>query len=141
MTSNLRVVLDTNVVVSAALLRRSTPRQAVDQVLAQGTLLGSPATLTELNEVIARQRFNRYLSEEERLEFVGELVRVSELVEVTAEIAVCRDPKDDKLLELAVSGAATHIITGDEDLLSMHPFRGIAILSPHQFVIERDTLM
>ena len=141
MTSNLRVVLDTNVVVSSALLRRSTPRQALDQVLEQGTLLISLAMLTELNGVITRQRFNRYLSEAERLEFLEELIRTSELVAVTAEIVECRDPKDDKLLELAVSGDATHIITGDEDLLSMHPFRGIAILSPHQFVTERDILV
>ena len=141
MTSDSRVVLDTNVAVSAALLRRSTPRQALDQVLEQGTLLISLATLTELNEVIARQRFNRYLSEEERSEFVGELVRASELVDVTAKITACRDPKDDKFLELAVSGAATHIITGDDDLLSMHPFRGIGILSPHQYVTVRDTLV
>lgn len=62
-------------------------------------------------------------------------------MDVTAEIAVCRDPKDDKFLELAVSGTATHIITGDDDLLSMHPFRGIAILSPQQLLTQLDTLV
>ncbi len=137
MTSNVRAVLDTNVAISAALLPQSTPRQAFDQVLEQGASLISIATLAELNEVLRRSRFNRYLREEERLEFLSTLVRESELVEVTAAVSVCRDPKDDKLLELAVSGAATHIITGDDDLLVLHPFRGIAILSPHDFVAER----
>ena len=140
MTSNVRAVLDTNVAISAALLPQSTPRQAFDQVLEQGASLISIATLAELNEVLRRSRFNRYLREEERLEFLSTLVRESELVEVTAAVSVCRDPrdpKDDKLLELAVSGAATHIITGDDDLLVLHPFRGIAIPSPHDFVAER----
>ena len=137
MTSNVRGVLDTNVVVSAALLPRSTPRRAFDQVLEQGISLISLATLAELNEVLRRPRFNSYLREEERLGFLAALVRESELVEVTAAVSVCRDPKDDKFLELALSGAATHIISGDDDLLALHPFRGIAILSPHDFVAER----
>ena len=137
MTSNVRGVLDTNVVVSAALLPRSTPRRAFDQVLKQGISLISLATLAELNEVLRRPRFDRYLREEERLEFLAALVRESELVEVTAAVSVCRDPNDDKLLELALSGAATHIISGDDDLLALHPFGGIAILSPHDFVAER----
>ena len=56
---------------------------------------------------------------------------------MTAEVSVCRDPKDDKFLELALSGAATHLISGDDDLLALHPFRGVAILSPHDFIAER----
>ena len=141
MTSDPRVVLDTNVAVSAALLRQSTPRQALDLVLDQGVLLVSVATLAELNEVIARPRFLRYLREEERLEFLGELVRASELVQVSVQLRACRDPKDDKFLELAVSGGATHIISGDNDLLSMNPFRGVSIVSPQDFVTERNIQM
>ena len=56
---------------------------------------------------------------------------------MTAEVSACRDPKDDKFLELALSGAATHLISGDDDLLAPHPFRRVAILSPHDFVAER----
>ena len=73
------------------------------------------------------------------MEFLAAVVRESELVEVTAVVSVCRDPQDDKFLELALSGAATHIISGDDDLLALHPFRGIAILSPQDFVTERDS--
>ena len=136
MTSNVRAVLDTNVTVSAALLPRSTPRQALDYVLEYGTSLVSIATLSELNGVLRRSRFNRYLTEEERLEFLSLLVRESELVEVTVALSVCRDPKDDRFLELAVSGSATHIISGDDDLLALNPFRGVAILSPQDFVTQ-----
>ena len=137
MTSNVRAVVDTNVTVSAALLPRSTPRRAFDRILEQVTSLISLATLAELNEVLRRPRFNSYLREDERLEFLAALVRESELVEVTAAVSACRDPKDDKFLELALSGAATHIISGDGDLLALHPFRGMAILSPHDFVAEQ----
>lgn len=139
MTSNVRAVLDTNVAVSAALLPGSTARRAFDLALEQGTSLISIATLAELNGVLRRSRFDRYLLVEERLEFLAALVRESELVEVSVALSVCRDPKDDKFLELALSGTATHVISGDGDLLAMHPFRGIAIVSPRDFVTERDT--
>ena len=134
MTSSLRTVLDTNVVVSAALLPRSTPRQAFSHVLEHGTLLISMATVAELNGVLHRPRFDTYLREEERIEFLATLVRESDLVEVTEVVNACRDPSDNKFLELAVSGAATHIISGDDDLLALHPFRGIAILSAQDFL-------
>ena len=62
------------------------------------------------------------------------LIREAELVEVTNSITDCRDPKDNKFLELAVSDNATHIITGDSDLLTLHPFRGIVIVTPEDFV-------
>ena len=126
MTGNARAVLDTNVAVSAALMSNSTPRRVVDLILERGTLLISIPTLAELNEVLRRPRFNRYLGEERRLEFLATLLREAELVEVTETVSVCRDPDDDKFLELAVSGAATHIISGDDDLLTLHPFRGIS---------------
>ena len=137
MTSNVRAVLDTNVAVSAALLPQSTPRRAFDYVLEYGTSLISIASVTELNGVLRRSHFNRYLTEEERLEFLFALVRESELVEVTVAVSVCRDPKDNKFLELAVSGSATHIISGDDDLLALHPFRGVAILTPQDFVTQQ----
>jgi predicted nucleic acid-binding protein len=56
------------------------------------------------------------------------------LVDVKTQITACRDPKDDKFLSLAVSGAATHIITGDRDLLTFDPLQGIRILTPQDFL-------
>ena len=140
MRSSFRAVLDTNVAVSAALLRRSTPRRAFDHVIEHGMLLISNATLVELGEVLGRSRFDRYLSEEARQEFLSVLVRRSELVEVTESLSVCRDPKDDKFLELAISGRATIIVSGDEDLLALHPFRGVDIVSPQGFLTAQGIL-
>jgi uncharacterized protein len=59
---------------------------------------------------------------------------MAEEVKVKDVITVCRDPKDDKFLELAVSGQANHIVSGDDDLLVLHPFRGVAIVTPAAFL-------
>jgi putative PIN family toxin of toxin-antitoxin system len=94
----------------------------------------SEATVTELNEVFRRPKFDKYMREEKRLEFLAAMVRDADLVEVTEQVKECRDPKDDKFLELAVSGNASHIISGDGDLLVIHPFRGVTMLSPQAFL-------
>lgn len=134
MPSDLRFVLDTNVVVSALLLRQSVARQAFDKALAHGKLLISQATIEELNCVLRRDKFNQYLLEDERIEFLTALVREATLVEITRTVTECRDPQDDRFLELAVNGKATCIVSGDDDLLVLHPFRGIPIVTPRQFL-------
>lgn len=130
MTGDLRTVVETGVAVSAVLLPRSVPRQAFDLAAARGRLLVSAATIAELDEVLRRPKFEKYVPEEERLEFLAALLREAERVDVTDTVDECRDPKDNKFLELAVSGRATHLISGDADLLVLHPFRGIAIVTP-----------
>lgn len=80
------------------------------------------------------------MSEDRRQEFLKMLVREAELVSVSETLSVCRDPNDDKFLELAISGRATHIISGDEDLRALHPFRGVNILSPQGFLTEQGIL-
>jgi predicted nucleic acid-binding protein len=64
-------------------------------------------------------------------------MRSAELVSITERVVACRDPTDDKFLELSVSGRADLILTGDRDLLVLHPFRSIPIVTPLTFV--RDT--
>jgi predicted nucleic acid-binding protein len=59
-------------------------------------------------------------------------------VSVTSVITECRDPEDDKFLALAIDGAATYLITGDDDLLALNPFRGVAILTPREFLTIHD---
>jgi putative PIN family toxin of toxin-antitoxin system len=134
MTPDLRVVVDTNAAVSAMLLPLSVPRQALDRAMREGRLLVSAATVTELDEVIRHPKFDKYLSEEERIEFLTTLVHEAELVNVADVVTDCRNPRDNKFLELTVSARATHIVTGDRDLLVLHPYRGIAIVSPGTFV-------
>lgn len=135
--NNLRVVLDTNLVVSAMLLPQSRPRQALDYVRRHGIVLVSADALSELREVIRRPRFNRYLLEGQRREFLYNLEQDSELVPITHSITACRDPNDDKFLELAVSGNASQLITGDDDLLALHPFRNIPIITPATFLTRQ----
>jgi putative PIN family toxin of toxin-antitoxin system len=130
----LRYVFDTNVVVSAALLAGSVPRQAFDKALDAGKILISVPALLELAEVLSRKKLNRYLLEEERMRFLVALLKEAELVEIIQAITDCRDAKDNKFLELAVSGKAECIVSGDEDLLILNPFRGIPILTPREFL-------
>ena len=130
----MRLVFDTNVIVSALLLPDSVPRRAFDKALDRGTILLSLPALTELNEVFARRRFDKYLLEEERMRFLATLVKASEVVRVTETIDDCRDPRDNKFLELAVSGRADCLISGDEDLLALNPYRGIPVLTPKEFL-------
>ena len=66
--------------------------------------------------------------------FLAVLTREAQWIDVDMQITACRDPKDDKFLSLAVSGEATHIVTGDADLLVLHPFRGIRIVTPSTFL-------
>src|SRR4051794_6777547 len=134
MASELRTIIDTGVAVSAVLLPRSVPRRAFDVAATRGRLLVSAATIAELDEVLRRPKFNRYVAEEKRLEFLAALVREAEVVEVTEILNECRDPKDNKFLELALSGRASHVISGDADLLVLHPFRGIVIVTPQDFL-------
>jgi uncharacterized protein len=134
MTTDLRVVFDTNVVISAMLVPLSAPRRALDRAVREGRPLISAATITELDNVIHRPRFDKYLSEEERIEFLTTLVHEAELVNVVDRVTECRDPRDNMFLELAVSGRATHIVTGDSDLLVLHPFRGIIVVLPNSFL-------
>lgn len=134
---DMRTVIDTSVAVSAVLMPRSIPRLAVDLAVARSVLLQSMATIEELDEVLRRPAFAKYVSEQARLEFLAALVNQSEIVPITERIAECRDSKDNKFLELAVSGKATYIVSGDDDLLVLNPFRGIAIMNPAAFVQVR----
>jgi putative PIN family toxin of toxin-antitoxin system len=132
-----RFVFDTNVVVSGLMLLGSPPRRAFDTARDRGRLLVSEATLEELDGVLRRPKLTGYISDEQRLEFLAAYIRDAEDVLVTIRLRECRDPKDDKFLELAIEGRATHIISGDQDLLMMSPFRGIVILTPVDFLRER----
>ena len=129
-----RIVADTNLLVSRLLLPQSLPAKAVRKAVDEGQLLVSAATLGELADVLSRAKFDPYVSLEDRQDFIRVLNRVAERIIVTAPIKACRDPKDDKFLELALNGEANMILTGDRDLLALHPFRGVDILSPREYI-------
>jgi uncharacterized protein len=83
---------------------------------------------------LGRKEFRRYVDEEGIRTFVAALTREAQWVDVNVRVTACRDSKDDKFLELAINGHATHIVTGDSDLLALHPFQGSAIVSPNVFL-------
>lgn len=128
-----RFVFDTNALISAVILKNSVSRKALDKAHNIGQLLLSVETIQELNDVLKRDKFNKYVTEQERTAFLAALVREAKVVETHERIMACRDPKDDKFLELAVAGNAC-IVTGDQDLLILHPFRGISIVRPDAFL-------
>jgi uncharacterized protein len=132
--NKLRIVIDTNTLISSILIASSVPDRAFKKARDTGILLFSDATFQELQQVITRPKFDRYVSITIRIEFMAQLLEKSEQVEVIEAITDCRDPKDNKFLEIALSGHADYLLTGDQDLLVLHPFRGIPIISPAQFL-------
>ena len=131
--SRRRFVFDTNVIVSALSFPRSTPRRALDAATASGVLLASDDTLAELVGVLHRPKLASYLLPSERERFLERFVAEARFVRITERVAVCRDPRDDKFLELAAAGRADFLITGDSDLLALGAFRGTVITTPVAF--------
>jgi putative PIN family toxin of toxin-antitoxin system len=136
MTTDLRIVVDTNVFVSQLILPRSKPSEAVRAALRLGKLLTSEDQLRELFDVVMRPKFEPYVSAEVRLEEVRRLATLIEPVRIVRRVRVCRDPKDDMLLEIAINGGASHIVTGDTDLLDLKAFDGVPILKPADFLMR-----
>ena len=132
-----RVVVDTNVMISRLLRPPSVPGQAMRRPVDAGTLLVSEATMGELADVLARPKFDPYVSIEERQQFLLLLGRIVEMVPILHRIRACRDPSADKFLEVAVNGEADFLISGDRDLVELHAFRGIPIVTPAEF-LARD---
>ena len=132
--NSLRVVIDTNILVSSLLIKSSLPDLAFKQARRLATILFSKVTFQELEEVLNRPKFNKYVSLAIRYQFIAKLKLESELIVISNTIKDCRDPKDDKFLDVAINGNATHIITGDKDLLELHPFRDVLIVTPNQFL-------
>lgn len=129
-----KLVVDANLWISRLLMPEGIAAKAVDHALAWGIPLVSDDTLTELSDVLSRPKFDKYVSLEDRQQFLRLLGGVARLIPITQRIAACRDPQDDKFLDVALNGNAQIILTGDQDLLVLHPFHGIQILNPAYFL-------
>ena len=130
----LRLVLDTNVLLSALLSPNATSRLVLRQAILRHVVLMSLAQWTEVQSILRRSKFRRYFTDEERRAFLDELDINAGWVAITRFFTVCRDPNDNMILELAVSGQADFIVTGDTDLLALDPFEGIRIVTPRAFL-------
>ena len=129
-----RLVFDSNVLISGLLFDNSIPQKVFDYALTQAVVLLSEPTFQELTEVLIRPKFDRYVSLDKRLQLLSILSTKAEIIEIIETINDCRDPKDNKFLELAVNGKADYLITGDNDLLVLNPFKSIKILTPQAFL-------
>jgi uncharacterized protein len=127
-------VIDNNVLVSKLLLPNSVSAHAVQLAIENGILLISEETLAELAEVLSREKFDKYISTDDRKTFINKLQIISRKAEIIERITACRDAKDDKFLELAINGNAKFIITGDRDLLVLNIFKGIEIITSQDFI-------
>ena len=129
-----RVVLDTNVFISALLSSSGKPFASLSWALDNATILASHELISELTTRLARPKFAKYVSEKRRNAFVSEIAVLAVQIEVSGTLKACCDPDDDKLLEIATLGLADCIVTGDQDLLVLDPFRGVRILTPAAFL-------
>ena len=127
-------MVDTNALISRLLLPDSVSCKAVEKAIREGALLVSDATLEELGDVLSRKKFDPYVSLNDRKKFIRLLGRISDWVASGRRIRACRDPRDDKFLEVAVNGDANLIISGDKDLLVLNPFMGKPIASPSEYL-------
>jgi len=129
-----RLVLDTNVIVSALVLESSAPARVFEHAAQHGLLLFTDNSRRELVATLLSPKFDKYASRAKREAFLVALAPIMEVVQVIQLVRQCRDPFDDAVLEAALNGRADSIVTGDKDLLALHPFKGVAILTPASYV-------
>jgi len=129
----MRIVVDTNTLISATLFPHSIPGKCIHLYRNHLTILASAETIAEFAKVIRYSKFDKYLTDDERDNAIKQLTRSVIIVETKTNIQDCRDPDDNKFLELAIDGKADIVISGDKDLLHLHPFQNIPIISPTAF--------
>ena len=130
-----RAVVDTNVLISAALSPSGVPRAVVNTIRqGGGALLFADETIKEMHSRLFRTKFDRYVGRTIRTRFLVQLLGVCERVSITGAKLGCPDPDDDKFLETAMVGEAECLISGDRHLLDMTAFRGVPILTPTAFL-------
>lgn len=132
-----KIVIDTNILVSAVLFPNSLPAKALDKAMNYWEIVVSKNTLNEFLEVISRNKFDKYFVNRAngRQVFIENFTQSVTLIEPTEEITDCKDPKDNQFLEIAISANAQLLVTGDhKDLITMNPYRGLKILTAKEFL-------
>lgn len=130
-----RLVLDTGVLVSAAIRPDSVPALAFEKALLRFEVCASAETLGELERVLGRSKFDRYADVSQRRTFIAGYRAHVHLFDVSLTVSDCPDPKDNMFLALAETAGAELIIASDPHLMDLHPWRGIPIIPPSAFLI------
>lgn len=128
-------ICDTNVLVSSLFRRNSPPSEAITYIKSiTGGLAFSDETFQELSEVLQRPKFDKFISVQTRRIFLEEIQEVASFYEILQKTDICRDPKDNKFLDVALASHTEYLITGDEDLLVLESIGNTAIITPRNFV-------
>ena len=129
-------VIDTNVLISAALSARGAPARLVQRVLERSVLVFSQPTFDELKTRIYRPKFDRYISLELREAVLHDLSAAARWIEIGEPGRYCRDRSDDMFIETALVARAGILVSGDQDLLDAPAIAGLRILNPQQALAE-----
>jgi uncharacterized protein len=130
----MRIVVDTNVFVSILIRPGAAFLSFVDYIDQHATILYSTETLTELIDVLRRDKFAKYTTPADVAAFVKWIADAGELVTVEEAVSGSRDPKDNKFLALAIAGRAEYLVSGDKDLLVLSHIGNATIVSPADFL-------
>jgi uncharacterized protein len=134
-----RVVIDTNIWLSAAISKSGAPAQVVRRVLQMGIPVFSKATFAELEARLWKPKFDRYLSMETRRAILHDANAVAHWADIPAELAIqtySRDPDDDKFIHTALAASAAWLVTGDQDLLVIETPLPVRILTAGEALLE-----
>jgi len=128
-----RIVFDTSVLVAVCLYPDREPAQVFRLAILACDVFVSPDTWRELLGVLSREKFNAWQPLETRMAWAKLFQASAIFVSPTTRVDACKDPKDNPFLALAVAAHADVLLSSDNHLLELHPFRGIDILSLAQW--------
>lgn len=131
---NKKFICDTNVLLSNLLSSTSPPALTVDFIRKNGIFCFSHSTLLEFEDVLKRPKFDKFLSQEKRQNFIDEISELSIFYDISQKTNICRDPKDNKFLDVAIASYADFLITGDDDLLTLESIGNTSIITPRKFI-------
>jgi putative PIN family toxin of toxin-antitoxin system len=126
------VVIDTNVLISAALSPSGVPAKLVKNFILSGRIVFSEETYDEFSSRLWLPKFDRYISRERRKMILLDFSNIAEWVEIKGDFKLCRDLDDNKFLEVALKANAALLISGDRDLTVLKQVEGIPIVTPSE---------
>jgi putative PIN family toxin of toxin-antitoxin system len=133
--TSLKLVIDTNIFISAALSSKGAPARLVQHVLAQHRLVFSQPTFDELRTRLYRPKFDPYISLEQRESLLHDVNACAHWVDIGEPAVYCRDRDDDKFIETARQAQAHYLVSGDSDLLELAPLPLLQIISAQQALV------
>lgn len=129
-----RIVIDTNVLISAGILPRSRLADVLVVVAERFVMAQNEATWNELLSRIEREKFDRYFGDSGRIAYLSKLAQLTQFFDPVADERISQDPDDDKFVSLALDAGAKIVVSGDRDLTDIQTHKGIDIMPPAAFL-------